>query len=126
MTSILGKIVVNAVAIWVAAFIVPAVTLKGDSTGGTILSYLVVGAIFGLVNTFIKPVITFFAFPFILLTLGLLSLVVNAFMLKIVDWAASALGIGFNSGPFFWSTIAAALIITLVSMVLNTLVPDGD
>ena len=77
-------------------------------------------------NTFIKPVVRFFAFPFILLTLGLLSLVINALMLEIVDWASNKLGINFDSGPFFWSTLAAALIITFVSMILSVLVPDED
>lgn len=124
---ILAKIVVNAIAIWVAALVVPKVSLEaGGDTTKTVLSYLVVGAIFGLVNAVIKPVVKFFAFPFIILTLGLLSLVINALMLEIVDWASNSLGIAFDSGPFFWSTLAAALIITLVSMVLNIFVPDND
>jgi putative membrane protein len=126
VTGILAKIVVNAIAIWVAALVVPNVSLEGDGLGKTLGSYLIVGAIFGLVNTFIKPVVRFFAFPFILLTLGLLSLVINALMLEIVDWASNKIGINFDSGPFFWSTLAAALIITFVSMILSVLVPDED
>lgn len=125
MTGILAKIVVNALAIWVAALVVPKVSLEGDGAARTIGSYLVVGAIFGLVNTFIKPVVKFFAFPFIILTLGLLSFVINALMLEIVDAVSSGIGIDFDSGPFFWSTLAAAVIITFVSMILSVLVPDG-
>lgn len=124
MTGILAKIVVNAIAIWVAALVVPEVDLTADSTGKTIGSYLVVGAIFGLVNTFIKPVVKFFAFPFIILTLGLLSFVINALMLEIVDWASNSLGIAFDSGPFFWSTLGAAVIVTFVSMILSVMVPE--
>jgi putative membrane protein len=45
-------------------------------------------------------------------------------MLKIVDWAANKIGINFESGPFLWSTLAAAVIITFVSMILNVLVPE--
>lgn len=126
MSRILAKVVVNAVAIWVAAFLVPKVSLTGEGGVKTVMAYLVVGAIFGLVNTFIKPIVKFFAFPFVILTLGLLSLVINAAMLKIVDWASGKLGIAFDSGPFFWSTILAAIIVTVVSMVLSVVVPDED
>jgi putative membrane protein len=125
VSGILAKIIVNAIAIWVAALVVPAVSLEsGGGVAKTIGSYVVVGAIFGLVNTFIKPVVKFFAFPFLILTLGLLSFVINALMLKIVDWAANKIGINFESGPFLWSTLAAAVIITFVSMILNVLVPE--
>ncbi len=123
---ILSKIVVNAVSIWVAVLIVPDVELTADSTARAIGFYLVVGAIFGLVNTFIKPIVMLLTLPFIILTLGLLTFVINAFMLEIVDWVANAIGIAFDSGPFFWSTLAAAVIITLVSMVLNMLIRDDD
>ena len=105
-------VVVNAVAIWVAAFLVPKVSLTGEGGVKTVLAYLVVGAIFGLVNTFIKPIVKFFAFPFVILTLGLLSLVINAAMLKIVDWASGKLGIAFDCSdnnqfglPLHWKTL---------------------
>jgi len=124
VTGILAKVVVNAIAIWVAALVIGPVRLDGGGTARTIGSYLVVGAIFGLVNTVIKPIVRFFAFPFIILTLGLLSFVINALMLEIVDWASNTIGINFDSGPFFWSTLGAAVIITFVSMILNVLVPD--
>ncbi len=124
MTGILAKVVVNAIAIWVAALVIGPVRLDGGGTARTIGSYLVVGAIFGLVNTVIKPIVKFFAFPFIILTLGLLSFVINALMLEIVDWASNSIGINFDSGPFFWSTLGAAVIITFVSMILSVLVPD--
>jgi putative membrane protein len=124
VTGVLPRIVVNAIAIWVAALVIGPVRLDGSGTANTIGSYLVVGAIFGLVNTYIKPVVRFLAFPFIILTLGLLSFVVNALMLEIVDWASNVIGISFDSGPFFWSTLGAAVITTFVSMILNVLVPD--
>ena len=127
MTRILTKIAVNAVALWVATIVVPKVSLSsGDGLGKTLGSFLIVGAIVGVVNAVIKPVAKFFAFPFVILTLGLFTLVVNALMLEIVDWASNTIGISFDSGPFFWSTLAAALVISLVSWALNMFVPDGD
>jgi putative membrane protein len=119
------KIAVNAIAIWVATAIVPGVELTADGTSRTVLSFVAVGALFGIVNTVIKPVVSLFALPFIVLTLGLMIFVVNALMLKLVDWLSGALGIGFESGPFFWSTIGAAIVVSIVSMILN-LVVDRD
>lgn len=124
MTSILAKIAVNAVALWVATIVVPKVSLSGDGLGKTLGSFLIVGAIVGIVNAVIKPVVKFLAFPFVILTLGLFTIVVNALMLEIVDWASNKLGISFDSGPFFWSTLGAALVVSLVSWALNMFVPD--
>lgn len=124
MRGIIVKIVINAIAIWVASAIIPAVGVTAEGTVRTVLSFLVVGALIGLVNAFIKPVVTFFALPFIVLSLGLAVFVVNAFMLKVVDWLSHVLGIGFDSGPFFWSTLGAAIVVSIVSMILNLVLPD--
>jgi len=78
MRSVLVKIAVNAVAIWVAAAVVPGVDVSGAGTAKTIATLAVVGALFGLVNAFIKPVVKLFSFPFYILTLGLFAFVVNA------------------------------------------------
>ena len=127
MRSILTKIAVNAAALWVATIVVPKVSLSsGEGFGKTLGSFLIVGAIVGIVNAVIKPVVKFFAFPFVILTLGLFTIVVNALMLEIVDWASNKIGVSFDSGPFFWSTLAAALVISLVSWALSMFVPDGD
>ena len=104
MRSIVTKVVINAFAIWIATLVIPAV----------------------IINTFIKPIVKLFTLPLYLLTLGLISFVVNALMLKIVDWLSSKIGITFETGPFFWSTLGAALVITFVSMILNVAIPDGD
>lgn len=68
--NILIKIVVNAVAIWVATALVPGVEVTGDDTGQTVLTLLVVGAIFGLVNAVVKPVVKLFSLPFYFITLA--------------------------------------------------------
>lgn len=126
MRGILTKIVVNALAIWVATLVVPGVDIDGDGLGPTLLSLFVVGALFGLVNAFIKPVVKFFAFPFYILTLGLMAFVINALMIEIVDWLSDKIGIGFDSDPFFWATLAAAVVVTFISMILHLVIPDED
>ncbi len=126
MTSVLVKIAVNAVAIWVAAAVVPGVEVSGEGTVKTIATLAVVGALFGLVNAFIKPVVKFFSFPFYILTLGLFAFVVNAVMLEIVSWISGKVGISFHIADFFWSAIGAAVVVTFVSMVLNLVMPDDE
>ena len=126
--NLIIKIVVNAVAIWVATAVVPGVELSegNASLGDKIVTLLVVGAIFGLVNAVIKPIVKLFALPFYVLTLGLFAFIVNAAMLMLVSWLADQLGISFHIEDFFWSAIGAAVVVTFVSMVLNLVLPDND
>ena len=127
MRSIITKVVINAVAIWIATLVVPDVSVGEDGgLGHRILSLLVVGALFGVVNAFIKPVVKLFTLPLYLLTLGLMTFVVNALMLKIVEWLSDRIGISFEAGPFFWSTLGAAVVVTFVSLILNVTVRDDD
>jgi putative membrane protein len=124
--SFLMKVVVNAVAVWVASLIVPGVHVGGGDTGRTVVTLLVVGLLFGLVNAIIKPVVKFLSFPFYILTLGLFAFVVNAAMLEIVDWLSGRLRIAFSIDRFFWSAVLAAVVVTVVSLVLHLVLPDGD
>jgi putative membrane protein len=125
MKSIAIKVVVNALAIWVATLVVPQVGVTEGTVSNQALTLLLVGALFVVVNAFIKPVVKLFSLPFYILTLGLFAFVVNALMLKLVEWLSEPLGIGFDAGPFFWSTIGAAVVVTFVSMLLNVVLPDG-
>jgi putative membrane protein len=127
VVQFLIKVVVNAVAIWVATVIVPGVTVdEGDSTADKIITLLLVGLIFGVVNAIIKPIVQILAIPFYILTLGLIAFVVNALMLVLVSWLAGELGLSFEIDDFFWSAILAAIVISLVSMALNLVLPDDD
>jgi putative membrane protein len=124
--SFLTKVVVNAIALWVATLVVPGIDAGGGGAAKTIGTLLVVGLVFGIVNAFIKPIVRLVALPFYVLTLGLFSFVVNAFMLQITEWLSGPLRISFAIDEFFWSAIGAAVVITFVSMVLNLVLPDGD
>ncbi len=126
MQNILIKVLVNAVAIWVATAVIPGVEVSGNGTGRTVLTLIIVGAIFGVVNAIIKPVVALFSLPFYILTLGLFAFVVNALMLEIVAWLSDQLDISFTIDDFFWSAIGAAVVVTFVSMVLNLVLPDSD
>ena len=128
MRSLAIKIAVNGVALWVAALVIPGIHLgeNADQLSNRLLTILLVAVLFGLINAFVKPIATFFSFPFILLTLGLFTLVVNALMLELTSGLSHALGLDFDVEHFFWDSVLGALVITLVSMVLNLVLPDGD
>lgn len=125
MLGLLANVVVNAVAIWVATLIVPQVSIQGGTLTESVLALLVVGAALALVNALLKPLVKALTGCLYVLTLGLMALVVNAGMLKAAGWLAGKVGVDFDPGPFFWSTILAALVVTLVSIPLNRLL-DAD
>lgn len=108
------KVVVNAFAIWVVSLI-PTLTVDitpfppGESLQ-LALSLLAVGAIFALVNSIIGTVIKVVAFPLYILTFGLISLIVNGFLLWVTAWITSGFGWGLTVGDFWWGVVAALLI----------------
>jgi putative membrane protein len=124
--GILIRIVLNAVAVWVATLIVGGVHVTTHSTAGKIGTLLVVGAIFGLVNAVIKPVAKLLSLPLIILTLGLFALVVNALLFWLTAAVSSGIGAPFEVDGFssaFWG----AIVVSLVSWALSIVVKDpGD
>ena len=86
---------INALALWVATILIPAITLTpygGEGLWQRIGSFLLVGAIFGLVNAIIAPIIKVLAFPLYILTFGLISFVINGALLLFVAWLSSQIG----------------------------------
>ena len=127
MKSIAIRILVNGAAISVAAFLLKGISLGSGSgiTSGRLVTVLWVAVIFGLVNVVIKPVLKFFSLPFIILTLGLFSLIVNAAMLWLTSWFAVQVGLNFRVDQFFWDAVLGSIIITVVSMIVSRVLPDA-
>jgi len=105
---ILLKIVLNALAIYVAAYLLDGITLS------SVQAALIAGLVLGIVNAIIRPVLIVLTLPFTILTLGLFIFVVNAICLALT----AALVPGFEIAGF-WSALGGALIVTVVSWVLN-------
>ncbi|GAB3494637.1 phage holin family protein [Flexivirga sp.] len=126
MKNFLVKTGINAVALWIAAIVVPGITLAQDSksTSSKVLTIIVVAIVFGVINAIVKPIAHFLSFPLIFLTLGLFTFVVNAFMLQILSWLSDSLGLSFHIDDFFWAAILGALVVSFVSMLINMLLPD--
>jgi putative membrane protein len=120
------KVAVNAVALWVAAWLVPGITFGEGKFGSKFATVVLVAVVFGVINAVVKPIAKLLSFPFIILTLGLFTFVVNAFMLQLTEWVADPLGLSFRIAHFFWDAVLGALIITIVSMVLGWVIPDHD
>ncbi len=109
------RLLVNAAALWVAVRIVSGITYQGGWAG-----FLGVALVFGVVNAVVKPVLTFFSLPVILLTLGLFLFVVNALALWITASLSGALGLGFKVNGF-GAAFLGALVVSVVNLVLTWL-----
>jgi len=122
------KVGVNAVAIWVATLVVNGIRVSGTGSDGLpeqVFTFVVIGLLFGIVNAVVKPVVRLLALPLYILTLGLFTFVVNAFMLQITSWLAGVTPLTFTIDDFFWTAILGAVVVTFVSMLLHLLLPDG-
>jgi putative membrane protein len=113
------RLVVNALAILAAAWLVPGIVVSGGA--GT---YLAVALIFGIVNATIGTVLKVMTCPLILLTLGLFTLVINALMLQFSAWWARIFGLGFSVSGF-WAAFFGALVVSVVSALFSLLVGDS-
>jgi putative membrane protein len=100
------------------AFAVTAWLLSGMDISGGFWGYVWVSALFGIVNAIIGTVLRILTFPLTLLTLGLFSILVNAFLLQITDAITSNLTID----EFWWTAIWAAIIMSIVSVILDIMV----
>jgi putative membrane protein len=103
---------INAVALWLASAWVTGFDIEGWP------SLLAMAAIFGVVNTFVKPVLLALSCPAILLTLGLFTLLVNAAMLALSAWLAGLFNLDVEVDGF-WAAVLGALLISVVSLVLS-------
>lgn len=120
------KTLITAVALWVATILVDGVTVGGDSVTTTALTLVIVALIFGVVNAVIKPIVKLLTLPFYILTLGLITFIINALMLWLTAQIAGVLNVPFDASPFFWAAVLGALVVTIVTFILDMVLPDGD
>ncbi|MFD4786673.1 phage holin family protein [Streptomyces sp. NPDC058459] len=125
MKNLLVKTIANAGALAVAVWLLDKITLTGGSTGKKAGTLIVVALVFGLVNLLVKPVVKVLTFPLFILTLGLITLIVNALMLLLTSWACGQLNLSFHVEGF-WTAVLGGLIISIVSWALNLVLPDED
>lgn len=131
MLKLLVRLLINAVALWVVVNGVPGLTggvagITGPKDFGSILA---LAFLFGLVNALLRPILTLLTCPFIILTLGLGTLLINTFLFwltsVISQWVSAQfnVAIGFTVDGF-WPAFFGALVVSVVSIVLSIFVPD--
>jgi putative membrane protein len=112
---------ITAIALVVAAWLVPGIRVQDQNAW---LAVAVMAAVLGLVNAFVRPLLTLLSCPLILLTLGLFLLVINAAMLGLASWIAVTLfGVGFYIDGF-GSALVGSIVVSIVSFVLSLVLPD--
>ncbi|MGZ8754909.1 MAG: phage holin family protein [Acidimicrobiia bacterium] len=117
------RLLATAASLWVAVWLVNGLEFDGEWW-----EFLIVAAIMGLANAVAKPILTFFSLPFIVVTLGLFLLVVNALVLQLVVWMSGpdVFDLGLSSTGFFWATFWGSIVVSLAGWAISTIVPDTN
>jgi putative membrane protein len=118
MTRFLIRLGINAVAIYAAIRLVPGIHVESTSW----VAIVVLALIFGFVNALISPVLKFLTCPFILITLGLFTLLINTFLFWLTGWIGGLFGFGFSAG--FIPAFLGALIVTVINVVLSSVLKE--
>jgi len=118
MTKFILRWVINAIAIFLAIKFVPGIHLQSG-----LVSVIWLALIFGLVNAFLRPLLQLLTCPLIVLTLGLFTLLINAFLFWLTGQIGQAFGIALTFDGF-WPIFLGALVITVVSIVLSLILKD--
>ena len=124
------RVLVTAAALAVAAWLIDGIRFDGPSHGWDevrekIVPLLLVALLLSLINSFVRPILAILSIPFIIVTLGLFLLVINAAMLLLTGWLADVFGIGFEVTGF-WPAVGGAIVITVVTWILDGFVQSRD
>jgi putative membrane protein len=124
MQPLLFRLIINAIALYVATLVVPGMSFFGDQNTtaywGTVF---VVALIFGVVNALVRPVLTVLTCPLLILTLGLFTFVINALMLVLTAWIARQLHLAFRVDGF-GAALIGAIVVSIVSFLLTLFVRE--
>ena len=118
MTKFILRWVINAIAIFLAIKFVPGIHLQSG-----LVSVIWLALIFGLVNAFLRPLLKLLTCPLIVLTLGLFTLLINAFLFWLTGQIGQVFGIVLTFDGF-WPIFWGALVISIVSIVMSLILKD--
>jgi len=118
MTKFILRWVINAIALFLAVYLVPGVNLQGGW-----VSIIWLALIFGLINAFLRPLLKLLTCPLIILTLGLFTLLINTFLFWLTSQVGQAFGIGFTIDGF-WPAFLGGLVVTVVSVIMSLILKD--
>ncbi len=112
--KLLLRLLITAAALWVATKFVTGISFTGNSY----VPLLGVALLFGVVNTIVKPILSFFSLPVVLLSLGLFLFVINALMLMLTSYLSTRLGFGFHVDGFIPALIGS-LVVSMTAGLLH-------
>jgi putative membrane protein len=116
---------VNALALGAATWLFDGITLTGDTDTDKVLTLVIVGAIFGVITSFVRPIVRLLSLPLIVLTLGLMLFVINALMLLLTSAIADGIDLGFHVDGF-WTALWGSIVISIASVILEAIFPHPD
>ena len=118
-------IATNAVALAIAAWMLDGIRVEGNDWQEGVVPIVVAAFILGVVTVFVEPVVKLLSLPFIILTLGLFLIVINALMLMLTSWICDKTDVGF-SVEGFWTAVVGAIIVTLVTGFIDLVAIEDD
>ena len=121
MKKILVRWAIVALALFIAAWLVPGIRVSGTAW----MAYALMAVVLALVNALVRPLLTLLTCPLVLLTLGVFTLVINGVTLWLSAKIANMLGIGFYVDGF-WAAFLGALIVSIVTVILSAFVRESD
>lgn len=124
--GIVIRLGISALALWISTLVLDGITINTDKALTKVGTLLVVAVIFGIVNAVLRPIIKTMGCGLYVLTLGLISLVVNGALFLLTSWIAGQLGIPFHVDKFWPTAVLGALLVGVISWVLSLVVPDKD
>jgi putative membrane protein len=122
MTRFLMSWILSAAALAAAAGLLGEhmnIGAAADTNQERIIALAIVALVFSLINTFVAPIVKMLSLPFIILTLGLFLLVINALLLMLTDWVAGKLDVSFYVESFGWAVLGA-IVVSIVNAILGS------
>ena len=123
--GIIIRLLITAVSLWIATLVIDGIQLTTDSVPSKVGTLLAVAVIFGVVNAILRPIIKAIGCGLYVLTLGLIAIVVNGLLFMLTSWIAGEFDLPFHVDNFWPAAVLGALLVGVVSWLLNALVPDG-
>lgn len=123
--GIIIRLLITAFSLWLATVLIDGITLTTDSVPQKVGTLVAVAVIFGIINAVLRPIIKVVGCGFYVLTLGLIALVVNGLLFLLTSWIAGEFDLPFHVDGFWPSAVLGALLVGVVSWLLNMLVPDS-
>jgi putative membrane protein len=120
--NLLIRFIVTAIAVAVAVYVVPGIDVGDSAAKAVVLTAIILG----LVNAFIRPIMKLLSLPLIAMTLGLFIFVVNAICFYLAAWISRTIfDVRFNFDSI-WAVLLGAIVISIVSTVINWVLPDDN